>query len=267
MCATEDDVSRLPVRFGRRDLVFQQPPRPRRVSANHDPPAAAGRAAAVPPAGVAGPYQLILERAWPYLQTRSNDEHTVCSVEFAWRLLDVEGGDPGVVIPGVILHDVGWSRLTDDEQLQAFGPPPRRLELNIYHEQQGAEIAGEILRAIGYDPALTAEIVEIVGGHDNRVEALSLNDAIVKDADRLFRLTRRGYMIFLEFFSLDFRSYLAAMQRVADDWYYTVTAKRLGTEMFADLEVYICELEAAERDAVPSPFRPPDATPTPRSTP
>jgi len=28
MCATEDDASRLPVRFGRRDFVFQQPPSP-----------------------------------------------------------------------------------------------------------------------------------------------------------------------------------------------------------------------------------------------
>ena len=123
------------------------------------------------------------------------------SVLFAWQLLEAEGGDPDVVIPAVILHDVGWSRLTDDEQHRAFGPPPRDVAMNKLHEQQGAEIATEILRSVGYDPALTEEIAEIIRGHDNRREALSLNDALVKDADRLFRLTRRGYMIFLEFFT------------------------------------------------------------------
>jgi HD superfamily phosphodiesterase len=173
----------------------------------------------------------------------------VGSVLFAWQLLEAEGGDPDVVIPAIILHDVGWSRLSDDEQRQAFGPPPRRLDLNIFHEQQGAEIAAGILASIGYDPTLAGEIVQIINGHDNRPEALSLNDSLVKDADRLFRLTRRGYMIFLEFFNLEFRSYLAAMASVADGWYFTETAKRLGAEMFADLDVYITELEAAERDA------------------
>jgi HD superfamily phosphodiesterase len=217
------------------------------------------------PAAVAGKYQRILELAWPYLHTRSNDEHTEGSVLFAWQLLDAEGGDPDVVIPAIILHDVGWSRLSDDEQRQAFGPPPRRLDLNIFHEQQGAEIAAGILASIGYDPALTDEIVQIINGHDNRPEALSLNDSLVKDADRLFRLTRRGYLIFLEFFSLEFRSYLAAMASVADNWYFTATARRLGAEMFADLEVYIGELESAEREALQSVVV--DATPAARSAP
>ena len=194
---------------------------------------------------VAGRYQDILELARPYLDTRGNEEHTEGSIAFAWELLDAEGGDPDVVMPAIILHDVGWSELSDEEQLQAFGPPPTRLDLNMLHEQRGAEIAAGILDSIGYDPALSEEITEIIRGHDNRRQALSLNDALVKDADRLFRLTRRGYTIFLEFFSLEFRPYLAAMASVADEWFFTETAKRLGAEMFADLEIYITELEAA----------------------
>ena len=194
---------------------------------------------------VAGRYQDILELARPYLDTRGNEEHTEGSIAFAWQLLEAEGGDPDVVMPAIILHDVGWSELSDEEQLQAFGPPPTRLDLNMLHEQRGAEIAAGILDSMGYDPALTEEIAEIIRGHDNRRQALSLNDALVKDADRLFRLTRRGYMIFLEFFSLEYRPYLAAMTSVADEWFFTETAKRLGAEMFADLELYITELQAA----------------------
>lgn len=196
---------------------------------------------------VARRYQEILELARPYLDTRGNQEHTEGSLAFAWRLLDAEGGDPDVIIPGVTLHDVGWSQVNEDEQLLAFGPAPTRPDLNFWHEEKGAEIATAILTSVGYDPVLTAEIAEIVRGHDNRLTALSLNDALVKDSDKLFRLTRRGYYMFWEWFPLDFRQYLAAMASVADGWFFTVTAKRLADEMFADLEIYVDELEQAER--------------------
>lgn len=196
---------------------------------------------------VAGRYQEILELARPYLDTRGNQEHTEGSLAFAWRLLDAEGGDPDVVIPGVILHDVGWSQVREDEQLLAFGPATTRRDLNYRHEEEGAEIAATILTSVGYDPVLTAEIAEIVRGHDNRLTALSLNDALVKDSDKLFRLTRRGYYMFWEWFPLDFRQYLAAMASVADGWFFTATAKRFADEMFADLEIYVGELEQAER--------------------
>lgn len=193
-------------------------------------------------------YQAIFELARSYLDTRGNLEHTEGSLAFAWRLLDAEGGDPDVVIPGVILHDVGWSQVREDEQLLAFGPAPTRPDLNYRHEERGAEIAATILDSVGYDPVLSTEIAEIVRGHDNRLTTLSLDDALVKDADKLFRLTRRGYYMFWEWFPLDFRQYLAAMASVADTWYFTATAKRLADEMFADLEIYVCELERAAHE-------------------
>ncbi|MCL4367590.1 MAG: HD domain-containing protein [Actinobacteria bacterium] len=195
---------------------------------------------------VAGRYQEILELARPYLDTRGNEEHTEGSVAFAWQLLDAEGGDPDVVIPGVILHDVGWSEVREDEQLLAFGPASTRPDLNRLHEEKGAEIAAAILASIEYDPRLIEEIAEIVRGHDSRLEALSPNDALVKDADKLFRLTRRGYYIFWEWFPLDFRQYLAPLAKV-DEWFFTATAKRLADEMFADLESYVDELERESR--------------------
>lgn len=209
---------------------------------------------------IAGRYQEILELARPYLDTRGNEEHTEGSVAFAWLLLDQEGGDPDVVIPGVILHDVGWSCVDEDQQLLAFGPTPTRPDLNVLHEEKGAEIAAGILGSVEYEPGLIEEIAEIVRGHDNRLTALSLNDALVKDSDKLFRLTRRGYYMFWEWFPLDFRQYLAAMASVAGGWFFTATAKRLADEMFADLEVYVGELECAARERpLPDPADPADA--------
>lgn len=190
-------------------------------------------------------HQEILDLARPYLDTRSNLEHTEGSLEFAKLLLEREGGDPDVVIPGVILHDVGWSQVPEEEQLLAFGPAPTRPDLNRLHEERGAEIAAGILASIGYDHLLAEEIAEIVRGHDSRLTASSLNDAVVKDADKLFRLTRRGYYMFWEWFPLDFRQYLATMAERADRWFFTETAERLKDEMFADLDRYVDELELA----------------------
>ena len=94
-----------------------------------------------------------LELAWPYLaHPRQRGAHRRVDRCSPGNCSRPRGATPTWSSPAIILHDVGWSRLSDDEQLQAFGPPPRRLDLNIYHEQQGAEIATEILRSIGYDP-------------------------------------------------------------------------------------------------------------------
>ncbi|MHB1475243.1 MAG: HD domain-containing protein [Dermatophilaceae bacterium] len=197
------------------------------------------------PHQAASRYQEILDLARPYLDTRNNLEHTEGSLEFAWLLLEHEGGDPDVIVPGVVLHDVGWSQVPEEGQLLAFGPTPTRPDLNRRHEEEGAEIAATILASVGYDPLLIQEITEIVRGHDSRLTALSLNDSVVKDADKLFRLTRRGFYIFWEWFPLDFRQYLASMADRAGTWFFTATARRLATEMFADLELYVRELERA----------------------
>jgi len=55
-------------------------------------------------------YQRIFELAVPFLQTRDNEIHTKVSYAFAERLVSVEGGDRNIVVPAILLHDVGWIR-------------------------------------------------------------------------------------------------------------------------------------------------------------
>jgi len=52
-------------------------------------------------------YNEILNLAKPYLQTRANDIHVAISIQFAHKLLGMEGGEAEIVIPAIILHDVG----------------------------------------------------------------------------------------------------------------------------------------------------------------
>ena len=172
----------------------------------------------------------IYKLAHPYLQTRDNELHTRISYSFALRLLDAEGGDPEVVLPAVMLHDVGWKTVPEDLHLKAFGPGENDMEINRRHEVEGARIAREILEAVRYDPKLTDEIVEIILGHDSRLQPLSLNDAIVKDSDKLWRFSSEGLEVDPKRFGLDPGVHTVWLGHQIEKWFITETGKRLARD-------------------------------------
>ena len=177
-----------------------------------------------------GEYQHIWELAQPYLDTRDNVIHTTLAYSFAKKLMKEEGGDEPVVFPAVILHDVGWKSVPEDLQLKAFGPGTSDAELNRIHEVEGAKKAREILEQVGYDPASTDEIVEIILGHDSRTQPLSLNDAIVKDSDKLWRFSAEALVIDPKRFGIDPAVHAEWLGRRIEEWFLTRTAKKLARE-------------------------------------
>jgi hypothetical protein len=145
----------------------------------------------------------VWERAAPYLAVRDNDVHTIYSYGLARALVDLHPeADPEVVLPAILLHDTGWSQVPPDEVLSAIAPGGSRPDLVLRHEKEGARIAREILADVGHDPVRTDAISDIVDGHDSRLEALSLDDALVKDADKLWRLTPHGVDTVMDWFGL-----------------------------------------------------------------
>jgi HD superfamily phosphodiesterase len=140
-------------------------------------------------------YQKILQLAKPHLNTRHNEVHTEICLRFGYRLVQAEGGNERIVIPAIILHDVGWQKVPEDLQLKAFGPKATMPEITRLHETEGVKIARGILDAVNYAAAETTQILEIIDGHDTRKQAISLNDQIVKDADKLFRYSKKGFRI------------------------------------------------------------------------
>lgn len=175
-------------------------------------------------------YPEIFNLARPYLQTRDNELHTKISYSFALKLLDAEGGNRLVILPAIILHDVGWKTIPEDLQLKAFGPRDSDKELNRKHEVEGARIAGEILEQVGYDPNLRDEIVSIILGHDSRNEPLSLNDAVVKDSDKLWRFSKEALEVDPKRFNIDQGVHAVWLGRQIAKWFFTETAKRLALE-------------------------------------
>jgi len=173
-------------------------------------------------------FQRIFASAIPFLNTRHNLVHTFIVYQYALLLLEKEPGSRDVALPACILHDVGWSTIPEDKQLTAFGPNGKDMVLRKKHEVEGAAIANQILRKLGYDEALIPEILKIIDGHDTTTEARSSEDAITKDSDKLFRLSALGFRIDAERFQEDFPSRVKYLLEKVDAWFLTKTGKELA---------------------------------------
>jgi HD superfamily phosphodiesterase len=174
-------------------------------------------------------YDEIYRRAAAYWDTRQNDVHMPLAYGFAQKLLDsYPQADAAVVLPAILLHDIGWKMVPEDRQRNAFGPQATDIAANRLHEEEGFRLAGGILAALDYEPAKTQEILSIIDGHDSRLEALSLNDKLVKDADKLWRFTLTGIDIDHRRFGLTLAAYLDYMDDKIEAWLFTPEAKEIA---------------------------------------
>ena len=181
-------------------------------------------------------HQLIWEKARPYLQTRSNDTHTLYCYYFAQQLVAIhQEADPEIVLPVILLHDVGWSTVPEDKQLYSFGPNMRFPELRRRHETEGARIAAEILQSLDYDPSRIDIMTAIIDGHDSRKESLSLEDSLVKDTDKLWRYTPFGLQTVSEWFGYTIPEQLDLLEKWLGYRFYTETAVHMARGLLAFL--------------------------------
>ena len=175
-------------------------------------------------------FETIWQLAKPFLDTRHNEVHSQISTQLAFELLRREGGDDAIVIPAIMLHDVGWKAVPPELHLKAFGPGAPRPELNRAHEVAGVKTARSILETVRYPPAQTEQILEIIDGHDSRQTAVSISDMIVKDADKLWRYTRSGFHIDVERFGETFQEALIRLDKNLEAWFFTKTAIEIARE-------------------------------------
>lgn len=176
-------------------------------------------------------YEEIFKRAARYLSTRKNDIHVQVAYEFACRLLALyPDADEDIVLPAIILHDVGWNMVPEEKLLEAFGPNMKDKESHRLHEVEGARIAKEILESLNFDPVKIQEIVKIIEGHDSRKEAMSLNDKLVKDADKLWRFSAVGMDINEKLFQKGSEEHLDLLVPRIDEWFFMPESKDMARE-------------------------------------
>jgi len=141
-------------------------------------------------------FEKIWNMALPHQDKRDDAGHAFITLEYAKQLVDLEAGDPEVVIPAIILHDTGWSRLTRDEWMVVFSPDATAADemvVRLRHQEEGVNIAKEILESIDYPANWTEEIVEIISQHDTRKGFISNNEGLMRDADKLWRFSKTGF--------------------------------------------------------------------------
>ncbi len=189
-------------------------------------------------------HQPIWQAARLFLQTRSNERHTWYCYAFAQQLLALHpAADAEIVLPALLLHDVGWSTVPDDKQLLSFGPNMRYPELRRQHETEGVRLASEILAGLGWTAEQIAPITAIIDGHDTRQASLGLNDSLVKDADKLWRYTPFGLATVGGWFGYTTAEQLALLEKWLGYRFYTETAVHMARGLLANLNLHVTERE------------------------
>jgi HD superfamily phosphodiesterase len=190
-------------------------------------------------------YARIYALAEPYWQTRSNEIHVPESYALAQELLAAHPeADPEIVLPAVLLHDIGYMAVPPDDHLKGLAGAVKGWEPDITrrHEIQGAALAGKILAEVGWDAGRTAAIQDIVDGHDSRAEAVSREDALVKDADKLWRYTESAVRICHRWMELSPEAFMEWVGSEVDRWFFTEAARDIARrELAASREALAAE--------------------------
>lgn len=198
-------------------------------------------------------YDQIYARAEPYWHTRSNEIHVPRSYAFAQELLAAyPEADASIVLPAILLHDIGYFNVPPETHLKglydaAIGYDERITRL---HEQEGARLAGEILRELNYPADKIAAIQKIIDGHDTTPSAHSLEDAIVKDADKLWRYTADATRIARRWYRQTPQQFMDYVEAKIPTWLLTEKGRELARRELARTRELYAHGKANDDDEV-----------------
>jgi hypothetical protein len=139
-------------------------------------------------------HKKILDKALPlYEQGREGDvEHIKWLSEVITKYVDESEVDYDVLIPVVLLHDVGYSKVPK-------GANPFNLDIRKLHSEEGAKIAEELLEEFNYPKDKIDEIKRLILKHDNWAFGDDFSDEpvlrIFNNFDFMWMASRKGFDI------------------------------------------------------------------------
>ena len=160
-------------------------------------------------------FEALWKQIEPETRTRGNDVHLPISAAYAERLCDAyPSADRELVLVTIILHDTGWAHVDESRIIsEGFGGDWRKATIRFEHEREGCLVARRVLPGLGYSEDFVERVCEIIDGHDTRPVAYSLEDALVRDADRQWRFDRAGIALSASWFDMDMATYTDRLQR------------------------------------------------------
>jgi HD superfamily phosphodiesterase len=164
-------------------------------------------------------------------RTRGNDIHLPISLAYAERLCRAyPDADAELVRVAILLHDTGWAHVDESRIIsEGFAGDWRKAAIRYEHEAEGCNVARRVLPGLGYSAEFIERVCEIIDGHDTRPVAYSLEDALVRDADRLWRFDQAGIALASSWFGMSPDVYTDRLAAEIVPELITEAAVRIGT--------------------------------------
>jgi hypothetical protein len=206
----------------------------------------------------------------PYLHVRTTDVHVATCLPFAGELIRESPVpiDARVVHIAFILHDSGWSQMTDLEIAASLGVSGLALSgaavaPKARHVELGRDLAVRILSEYTFAPPLTDEqkdtIYEAILLHDKPEQVAALGDAaatvrIVCDTDHLWSFTHENFWLDTVRKGVDPMHYVENLGRDLDGYLVTESGKRTARQMLEERRI---EVEAWQEWTASAEGQPP----------
>jgi hypothetical protein len=160
-------------------------------------------------------YDAVWRASEPYMRARKNDVHIPLSFAFALKLLAAyPEADKDIVLLALLLHDVGWWSIDMRDIIEkGFGPNMMQSDVRFLHEKEGVRLSRQVLLQTGWPQSVIDAVGEIIDGHDTRPHARSLNDRLVRDADKLWRFTVTGVAVACDWFKMTPHAYAERLEQ------------------------------------------------------
>jgi hypothetical protein len=202
-------------------------------------------------------YAAFFSSVLPYLHVRTTDVHVATCLPFAREL--IRGSplpvDARVAHIAFILHDSGWSQMTDLEIAAGLGVSGLALSgaavaPKARHVELGRDLAVRILSEYTFAPPLTDGqkdmIYQAILLHDKPEEVAAMGDAaapvrIVCDTDHLWSFTHEDFWLDTVRKGVDPTHYIQNLGRDLDGYLVTESGKKRARQM---LEERRTEVEA-----------------------
>lgn len=156
-------------------------------------------------------YKKILEKAIPFYEKgREGDvEHIKWLSQVITKYIDESEVDYDILIPVVLLHDVGYSKVPK-------GSNPFDLDIRKFHSEEGAKIAEEILEELDYPKDKINEIKRLILKHDNWTFGDDFADEpvlrIFNNFDFMWMVSEKGFDIVRKFMNKEPKEFYEQIQ-------------------------------------------------------
>ncbi len=148
--------------------------------------------------GLKPKYHKIYRLALPYYKKGrklDNVHHLVVAVNVSHILKEIEL-DEEVLIAAALLHDIGYSKISQEKRKTHWEKQVKR-----DHMKYGAEISKKILIKINFPKERIQQVSNIILEHDNNELGLPIKSKeakVLKEADILWMATERAFWLDVE---------------------------------------------------------------------